>query len=217
MVQLTPQPVQLSLFPSEAEQIAYIEQAESISQMPFAFSFAQEDIDHVLRLGGNNDNSRMRVAAEYMKQKPLDEIAAFLSREYVGGAGLKTESGEMTAWFTESGIRLAKGRAAQYGSSAQVIAWTDAAARIGELLEQGQFATNVELAETQGYTRSQLAESLWYIRHTRGKGASSCASDLSHILANRSSTAVSAFSMADLRFKRLSFVQSDAARHIPIP
>ena len=165
VVQLTPQPVQLSLFPSEAEQIAYIEQAESISQMPFAFSFAQEDIDHVLRLGGNNDNSRMRVAAEYMKQKPLDEIAAFLSREYVGGAGLKTESGEMTAWFTESGIRLAKGRAAQYGSSAQVIAWTDAAARIGELLEQGQFATNVELAETQGYTRSQLAESLWYIRH----------------------------------------------------
>ena len=162
--QLNDQPAQLSLFPSEGEQIAFIEQAESVEYAPFAFSFPQEDIDHVLRLGGNNDNSRMRVAAEYMKQKPPEDIAAFLSREYVGGAGFKTERGDMTAWFTADGMRLARGRTAQYASSAQIIPWTDAAARIGELLEQGQFATNVELAETKGYVRGQLAEALWYLR-----------------------------------------------------
>ncbi len=164
----TPQPakpVQLSLFPTEAEQIAQIDEAESVAYTPFAFSFAQEDIDHVLRLGGNNDNSRQRVAAEFMKQKPLDEIAAFLSREYVGGGGFKTDAGELSAWYASDGIHLARGRSAQHISSAQVISWQDAAVRIGELLEQGQFATNVELAETNSYTRSQLAQSLWYLRH----------------------------------------------------
>ena len=35
--------------------------------------------------------------------------------------------------------------------------------RIGELIEQGQFATNVELAEAPGYERQKTAERLWYI------------------------------------------------------
>lgn len=161
----------MSLFPSEGEQISFIDQAESVAYTPFAFSFAQADIDHVLRLDGNNDNSRQRVAAEFMKQKPLAEVAAFLSYEYVGGGGFKTDNGELSAWYAEDGIHLARGRSAQYVNGAQIIPWEDAATRIGELLEQGQFATNVELAETDGYERSQLAQSLWYVRHDFDEGA----------------------------------------------
>ena len=157
--------VQMTLFPSEAEQIVSIEQAESVDKTPFAFSFAQEDVDTILRLGGNNESSRMRVAAEYMMQKPVEEIAAFLSREYVGGGGFKLEHGDTAAWFSEDGIHLTNGRTAQYSKSAQIVTWSEAAQRIGELLEQGQFATNVELAETNGYIRSQLAQSIWFLRH----------------------------------------------------
>ena len=156
---------QMTLFPSEAEQIVSIEQAESVDKTPFAFSFAQEDIDTVLRLGGNNESSRMRVAAEYMMHKPLEEIAVFLSREYVGGGGFKLKHGDTAAWFSEDGIHLTNGRTARYSKSAQVVPWNDAARRIGELLEQGRFATNVELAETNGYIRSQLAQSIWFLRH----------------------------------------------------
>lgn len=156
---------QMTLFPSENEQIAFIQQAESVDKTPFAFSFAQEDIDTVLRLGGNNENSRMRVADEFMVQKPVKKIAAFLSREYVGGGGFKTERGEMAVWFEEDGIHLTSGRMARYSKSAQIVSWNDAAQRIGVLLEQGQFSTNVELAETNGYIRSQLAQSIWYVRH----------------------------------------------------
>ena len=155
---------QMVLFPSENEQIAYIQQAESVTHTPFAFSFPQRDIDHVLRLGGNNDHSRMRVAAQYMMQKPADEIAAFLREEYVGGGGFTTGTGKFAAWYAADGIHLAFGQSAKDTTSAQVISWQDAAARIGELLEQGQFATNVELAETDGYMRGQLAEVIWYIR-----------------------------------------------------
>ena len=38
---------------------------------------------------------------------------------------------------------------------------TMAAERIGELLESGQFAYNVELAEAAGYEQSLLSEKLW--------------------------------------------------------
>ena len=164
--QLTPvyTPLQLSLFPSEEEQIATIAQAESVPITPFAFSFAQEDIDHVLRLGGNNDNSRQRVSYEYLKEKPLEEIAAFLSREYEGGSGLVTDNGRLSAWFSEEGIRISHGSTARYAASAQIVSWQDAAVRVGELLEQGRFATNVELAETDGYVRGQLANSLLDLR-----------------------------------------------------
>lgn len=164
-------PTQMTMFPTEGEQISFIEQAESVAYTPFAFSFPQGDIDHVLRLGGNNENSRQRVAVEYMKQKPIADIATFLSQEYVGGGGFKTDSGELAAWYAEDGIHLARGRSAQYVNSAQIIPWEDAATRIGELLEQGQFAGNVELAEADGYSRRQLAQSLWYLRHDFSEAA----------------------------------------------
>ncbi len=90
---------QISLFLSENEQISFIDEAESVTYTPFAFSFAQEQIDAVLRLGGNDDNSRMRVAAEYMKQKSQDEIAAFLGREYVGGGGFNDGNTHFSVWL----------------------------------------------------------------------------------------------------------------------
>ena len=49
--------------------------------------------------------------------------------------------------------------------SAQVISWESAAERIGELLESGPFASNVELAEAAGYERSLLSEKLWHLYH----------------------------------------------------
>ena len=42
---------------------------------------------------------------------------------------------------------------------------------LGELLESGQFASNVELAEVAGYERSLLAEKLWYLYHDLSEGA----------------------------------------------
>ena len=107
---------QLSMFPTEAEQIAYIEEAERATPTPFAFSFSQEDIDHVLRLGSNTEDSRMAIVSEFQKQKPIEEIAARLSKEYHGGAGFKTDHGEFSAWYAEDGIRLAKGRSACPGA-----------------------------------------------------------------------------------------------------
>ena len=40
-----------------------------------SFSFAQNDIDHVLRLGGNTDRQRERVVADVYKRQVIDFTA----------------------------------------------------------------------------------------------------------------------------------------------
>ncbi len=165
-------PIQLSLFPTEEEQRTYIETAaESVSFTPFAFSFAQEEIDHVLRLGSNTDNHRIRIAAEFSKGKTVEENAAFLKELYHGGNGFKVDGKSISAWYADEGIRLAAGNMAQHILSAQVLTWEDAAKRIGELLASGQFATNVEIAEAHGHERLLIAEPLWNLYHDLSESA----------------------------------------------
>ena len=169
---------QLSFFPTEAEQIASIEEAES-AQTPFAFSVSQEQIDHVLRLGGNADDARMVIAAAFQKQKSTEDIAALLQNTFHGGNGFKTPEGELSAWYAADGIHIAPGRSAEYVRSAQVIAWQDAAARISQLMDSGAYASNVELTEAGQHERMQLAQALWYLKHdlsdeAREQGYLSC-------------------------------------------
>ena len=151
---------QLSFFLSEAEQIRIIDEAENV-QTSSAFSFAQADIDHVLRLGGNTYRQRERIIAAFEEQKSTVEIADTLKTLHHGGNGI----GSITAWYAEDGIHLSHGKTARYDKSAQVISWESAAERIGQLLQDGQFATNVELAEAAGYERSLLAEKFWNLYH----------------------------------------------------
>ena len=162
-----PQAYQLSLFPTEEEQIAYIAEAESVNYAPSAFSMSipQADIDHILRMEGNADYARMKIATEFSKGKSVEEIAAFLQSSFHGGNGVVTENGRYSAWYAEDGIRIANGDAARYLTSAKVVSWQEAAERIGQLLERGEYAANVELAEAPGHERAELAQSLWYLRH----------------------------------------------------
>ena len=170
---------QLSFFPTEAEQIASIEEAESVAQTPFAFSVSQEQLDHVLRLGGNEDDTRMVIAAAFQKQKPVEDIAALLQNTFHGGNGFKLDGTELSAWYAADGIHIAPGRSAEYVRSAQVITWKDAAARISQLMDSGAYASNVELTEAGQHERMQLAQALWYLKHdlsdeAREQGYLSC-------------------------------------------
>ena len=158
---------QMSLFPTEEEQIAYIDTAESVNNTPSAFSafILQDDIDHILRTGGNADEARMKIAAEFSKQKPIEDRAAFLKNLYYGGNGLITENGRFSAWYGDDGIHIAKGDAAQHLRSAQLIRWTDAAERIDELLDSDTFATNLEVTESPRYERLSIAVAVWNLYH----------------------------------------------------
>ena len=178
-----PQAYQLSLFPTEEEQIAYIAEAESYTPSAFSMSIPQADIDHILRMEGNADYARMKIATEFSKGKSVEEIAAFLQSSFHGGNGVVTENGRYSAWYAKDGIHIANGDAARYLTYAKVVSWQEAAERIGQLLEQGEYAANVELAEAPGHERAELAQSIWYLRQdlsekARAQGYLSCLLDM---------------------------------------
>ena len=92
-LQLTQEPhpetdEQFSFFATEAEQIAYIDQAESAITAPSAFTMPQEYIDQFLLTGSNTDNARTRLAIEYSKQLPMEKMVDFIQKTYHGGYGL---------------------------------------------------------------------------------------------------------------------------------
>ena len=156
---------QFSFFPTEAQQIAYIAEAESAEIAPSAFSMPQEYIDQFLRYGSNTENHRTRIAIEYSKQQSMDYLVDFLEKTYHGGYGLQFGGTKVCVWYAEDGMHIAYGSTARYARNAQILSWEDVSVRIGELLEQGQFATNVELAECGTFGKRQLAEQLWYMSH----------------------------------------------------
>ena len=160
-----PAGAQMSFFPSEAEQIQSIAEAESVTPSAFSMFISQNDIDHILRAGGNADATRMKIAAEFSKQKPLEDRAAFLKALYYGGNGLITDNGRLSAWYGDDGIHIATGDTSRYLRSAQVIGWADAAERIEELLDGGAFATNLEVTEAPRYERLGIAVDVWNLYH----------------------------------------------------
>ena len=144
---------------------------------------SQADIDHILRTGGNEDDARMKIVAEFSKQKPLENRAAFLKALYHGGNGLITENGKISAWYSEDGIYIASGDTARYLPSAQVISWADAAGRTEELLDSGTFATNLEVAEAPRNERQRIAAEVWGLYHdlsdeAKSLGHLSCLSNI---------------------------------------
>ena len=150
-------------------QLNFFDEAED-AQAPSAFSFPQEVMDDVLRLGGNTEELRMRVAAEFEKRRSIDEIAAFLPTVYQGGNGFIIDGEKYAVWFSEDGIRVAHGEQARYERGAQLITWADAAARIGELLGDGRFATKEEVTGAEDYEHELIARKLRDLQHDLSKG-----------------------------------------------
>ena len=124
----------------------------------------------MLLLGGNTDELRMRVVAEFEKRRSIDEIAAFLPTVYRGGNGFTIDGEKYAVWYTDDGIRIAQGEQARYERGAQLIPWTDAAARIGELLNAGRYATKDEVAGAEDYEHELIARKLRDLQHDLSKG-----------------------------------------------
>ena len=150
-------------------QLNLFDEAED-AQAPSAFSFPQEVMDDVLRLGGNTEELRMRVAAEFEKRRSIDEIAAFLPTVYRGGNGFTIDGEKYAVWYAEDGIRIAQGEQARYERGSQLIPWSDAAKRIGELLDAGKFATKDEVARAEDYEHELIARKLWNLQHDLSDG-----------------------------------------------
>ena len=126
-------------------------------------SFISKALDTVLRFGGNGEDTRMELAFDTMIDKTNEEIALRMKTLYHDGSGFELDGRRFSVWFDPSGIQMAAGDRARYANNAQVISWTDAAKRVGALIEAGQFGTQLENVEAPGTIRRKVAERLIYM------------------------------------------------------
>ena len=126
-------------------------------------SFISKALDTALRFGGNGEDTRMELAFDAMIGKTNEEIALRMKTLYHDGNGFELDGRRFSVWFDPSGIQMAAGDRARYANNAQVISWTDAAKRVGELIEAGQFGTQLENVEAPGTIRRKTAERLIYM------------------------------------------------------
>lgn len=126
-------------------------------------SFISKALDTALRFGGNGEDTRMELAFDAMIGKTNEEIALRMKTLYHDGSGFELDGRRFSVWFDPSGIQMAAGDRARYANNAQVISWTDAAKRVGELIEAGQFGTQLENVEAPGTIRRKVAERLIYM------------------------------------------------------
>ena len=124
----------------------------------------QQVIDEALCIGFNDRNSRLIICAYFMKDKPLEDNAAFLQKSYgTNGAGLFIHDREYAIWYDADGIRIATGRTVQKRYTT-LVTWEQAAKRIRELLDLGRYMPQSELDRVQDFERMELARSLIYAR-----------------------------------------------------
>lgn len=148
----------------EADKASFSLPENSYGQMRLTIPLNQKDIDTVFINGGNHDGSRLPLIAEFSKGKSNEELGEYLKDTFRGGNGFYIDEREVSSWYSDKGIHLAYGTSAREDDT-QVLSWNEAASRINELLNSGEFATNVELLEALDYERDKISESLWYLYH----------------------------------------------------
>ena len=159
---------QMSLFDFAAfQQPAQAEGTAQPSIFPHP-ALPQQVIDEALCIGANDQNSRLIICAYFKKDKP--DNARFLAEHYgENGAGFYLDGRQYAIWYNAEGIRIAQGESAQR-SSATLIPWEQAAARIRELLDLVRYMPQSELDRVEGYERQQRAAQLWYLRQDFAEG-----------------------------------------------
>ena len=123
----------MSLFDFAAfQQPARTEGAAQPSVFPHP-ALPQQVIDEALCIGSTHKHRRLIICAYFKKDKP--DNARFLAEHYgENGAGFYLNGKKYALWYNAEGIRIAEGESARR-SSAALIPWEQAAARIRELLD----------------------------------------------------------------------------------
>ncbi|HAP6336699.1 TPA: DEAD/DEAH box helicase family protein [Enterococcus faecium] len=153
----------LNLKKEEVESTSFFYAKNQGEQISFSNPISQREIDTFLIHGGNHEDGRLAVIAEFSKGKSLEEQANFLKEIYRGANGLEIEGRKISAWFGKEGAIFKDGDEARYREG-QIVSWKDLANNINDLLDRGEFASNVEVIESATYEREKIAETLLYLK-----------------------------------------------------
>jgi len=155
--------VQISLFPTNEQQMEAIEQAED--KKTSAFSISQEEIDALLCKGTGFQNGKYRVYLHYQEQHNLNETINFLKQEYGigGGTHIFMDGTTGTQWHDGKGISLTKNGSFITNPDVR-LNWNQAAKRLRELIALDRYLNSKEKEYLPQYKqeieerRQQLAE-----------------------------------------------------------
>lgn len=153
----------LNLKKEEVESTSFFSAKNQGEQISFSNPISQREIDTFLIHGGNHEDGRLGVIAEFSKGKSLEEQANFLKEIYRGANGLEIEGRKISAWFGKEGAIFKDGDEARYREG-QIVSWKHLANNINDLLNRGEFASNVEVTESATYEREKIAEKLLYLK-----------------------------------------------------
>ena len=155
---------QLSLFDDDID----LPEPTSPTRMT-AQAVTSEMIDDFLRTGSKENNSLERIVAEFQIDKSVPERADFLRKEFgTNAVGLnyistdETEQAKIAVQYNNNGFVIGIGNKANNNTSVSV-SWEQAAERISELLQSGEFCSQEIIDCAHSNSIKELSEKLWYL------------------------------------------------------
>ena len=134
--------LQLSLFPTEEEQLGEIRKAAAALEQPAAFLISDEVVDHILRTGSGQKNTLFHITAKLIEGLDHEEMRKFLISEYgTGGKGFTIRGQKISIWYDSDGIRIRRGDSARRNFD-RMVTWEEAADRIRDMYEEGNYVSN---------------------------------------------------------------------------
>lgn len=127
-------------------------------------------INHVLRGGSAEPRSLERIVAQFQKGKSVAENAEFLRKEFgEDGRGYKYtapdfgSSALVSSWTDNTGITVAISNTAFPEGKNAHFEWSEAAERIGEMLENGEYCSQDIIDRAIDNDMKDIAGKLWYL------------------------------------------------------
>jgi N12 class adenine-specific DNA methylase len=147
----------------------------SLDEILSTSAISLAEVDSILRDGGNDKDSYLRIAARFAKAHTPGEQTAFIRREYLQGGSVyrrnwERESGKgfdfgnhrVSAWFDKDGISLAVGATARTNIHRVTLSWENVAARVNELIQAGEYVDRATFDDALDNERLELAGKLWF-------------------------------------------------------
>ncbi len=158
-------------FPTVEQQIRRIEER---MQALYAGEIAipADVVDEVLRAGGNQKGSKLRIIYNFMLDQTEAEYMEFVRKEYgTGGRGIIAGGIRYSVWHDELGMQIAAGDSVHGAALYKAfLSWEEVSGRIHQLLRQGEYAPQEVLDHARPNAITEHARVLAYMERDMAEG-----------------------------------------------
>ena len=150
---------QLTLFPSQAEQMEQIAAAED--EKSSAFALPQEEINRVLRLGSTYQNGKFRIQERLSQAHPAKDNVRFLRDEYkTSGCDFPLSDGATGhVWYDRRGVGISV-HGFDHLNPDVLLTWTTVEQQLRALVQSGRYLTPEEREQYTAWRKARQTAAL---------------------------------------------------------